>query len=69
MSIFSYNVSTDLQMAQLHQAQIRREFQQIAESRHAASEAPETAQRRFRLMYRIRHWVYRLAPRMARTFL
>lgn len=69
MSMFSYNVSTDLQMAQLHQAQIRREFRQIAESRRTAGQAPETAKRRFRLMYRIRHWVWRLAPRMARTFL
>jgi len=70
-TMFSYNLSQALDMAKLHQAAILREFQQseLVRDALAAQATDEQATRRFFRLYRLRHWLYRLAPRMARAML
>lgn len=71
MSLNMYNVSQSLQMVQLHQQEMRKEFTRIAVARNVAQaqEAERKALRRFQIMYRVRHWMHRMAPRMARAML
>jgi hypothetical protein len=56
-----------LDMAKMHQAAIRQEIAQGREAR--ALRAQEASDRHFHLMYQVRHWLHRLAPRMARAML
>jgi len=71
MSCMFYNDSQAYQMAQIHQKALLKEFSQPAELRDGLQARQEgaQAQRRFFRLYRLRHWLYRLAPRMARAFL
>lgn len=71
MSLDMYNVSQSLQMVQWHQQEMRKEFTRIAAARDAqqAQAAERKALRRFHLMYRVRYFLHRMAPRMARAML
>ncbi|HYF95101.1 MAG TPA: hypothetical protein VD969_23030 [Symbiobacteriaceae bacterium] len=58
-------------LALVQQEVLRRKFDTEANHRRVAEEmlAERAEERRFLLMYRVRHWVHRLVPRMARAFL
>jgi hypothetical protein len=71
MSFPQYNESQAYMFAKLHQEMLQREFHLKARDREQLRTlmAERTAQRQFRLMYRVRHWLHRLAPGLARTML
>lgn len=60
-----------LTLAQLRQAQIRTEFLQTRKEAQLAQTllADELETRRFRRLYTIRHWMHRVAPRLARAWM
>jgi hypothetical protein len=65
------NPSQGYMMAQLHQQELRKEFARRSRERDAVEVLTQAAkaERRFHLMYKVRHWLHRLAPRMARAML
>ena len=58
-------------LAQLQQEVLRRKLDIEANQKQIAEAIlmEQAQERRFHLMYRVRHWLHRLAPRMARAFL
>ncbi|HYG60478.1 MAG TPA: hypothetical protein VD902_20595 [Symbiobacteriaceae bacterium] len=61
------NMSENMQMVKIKHAMLLREAEQARLARQVSK--PDHQYRQFHLMYRVRHVLYRLAPRMARTIL
>ena len=62
-----FNLSQDLQMAQLKQQMVLREFAAAAQA--APFQKESRLARQFRLMFRVRRLMHRFTPGMARMFL
>lgn len=65
--MIQYNLSQELFMAQIRQEMVLREFAAMALGAQLQKESRMI--RRFRLLFRVRRLMHRLAPRIARTIL
>ena len=66
--MFEYNQPYGFEMAKLRQEMMLREYLTMQRERRQAREATAEQEtlRKFRLMYRVRHWMHRIVPALAR---